>query len=86
MSPTENSKIGWTITEAWTKGRFKALLAHIKLSIHWRRVYTLHCWADARDEDWNSYTCMRAAGHFGAHDFQPDGEVMVSFPPIEAQP
>ena len=71
--------LGWTVTESWTGSRWQALLAHIRLSIHWRHLYTLHCWADARDEAWDSYTCMRAAGHFGAHDFRSDDDIELRF-------
>lgn len=67
------------VTETWKGSRLAALMTHVRLSLHWRRVYMLHCWADGVDDVFNHYTCMRAAGHFGKHDMQPDNEVVVSF-------
>lgn len=39
----------------------------------------IHCWADARDQYYNGYSCMRANGHLGACDFVPDHDIGVSF-------
>lgn len=67
------------IEEGWAGGRMRALVAHIRLSLFHRRIYTLHCWASGQDADERGYTCMRAAGHFGGHAFEPDSDIEVAF-------
>jgi len=44
----------------------------------------VHCWEDGpTDDNWTGSTCMLWDGHRGPHEFTPDNQIGISFPPAD---